>query len=244
MIKVDLSICIVTLNDRVNLTSTLNSLDYSPNIEIIIQDGGSDYDLNEVIADFPAIASLIKLEVKRDFGIYDAMNKAVARCSGDFVIFLNCGDSLATGMQDLLLDILTRIPSEIRCVKFLAFVNGEGVNVERASCFYFFRRMLNHQSLVYRRTVFSEVCFDTSLRIVGDLKHFLEANLSHYILYIDLILIDYLNGGTAAISSGIRQNWKERAYSWSWRTSLCQRVVLMLGVLLRYFLHFTKLKKF
>jgi hypothetical protein len=103
--------------------------------------------------------------------------------------------------------------------------------------------MLNHQSLIYRRQLFADHQFDPFLKITADLKHFLEAELSDSISYVDLVLIEYLNGGAAAIQSGIKQNWRERATSWRWQTSKSQRLILMLGVIIRYSLYLTRIKK-
>ena len=238
-----LSICIVTLNDRENLIATLKSIEFSTEIEIIIQDGVSSYDIEEVLKQFDNIFNVIKFHQEIDVGIYDAMNKAVERSSADFLMFLNCGDRIASGMQSTLLNLLSKVDPKIHCIKFLADVSGEGIKAERASKLYFFRRMLNHQSIVYRKTSFSRIKYDPRLKIAGDLKHFLEAGLLKKIGYIDLVLIEYMNGGAAANDKGIRQNWIDRSTCWKWRIDLIQKMILMFAVVLRFFMYALRIKK-
>ena len=238
-----LSICIVTLNDKENLVKTLENIEYSQDINIVIQDGGSSYDVMGVMNRYQHLTSMISFAQESDKGIYDAMNKAVCRCETDFVMFLNCGDCIAGGMQELLLLALKNTDSRFSCVKFLADVCGEGIKVERATRMYFFRRMLNHQSIIYRKEVFDELGFDEKLNIVGDLKHFLEARLSDRISYIDIVLIKYMNGGVASNSRGIRQNWIERSSVWHWNINRLQKIIILFGVVIRFLLYFSYIKR-
>ena len=240
--KKRLSICIVTFNDRDNLIKTLSSIEFSTELEIIIQDGKSNYNVREILKQFINIKPLIKLARESDEGIYDAMNKAVKRSTGEFVMFLNCGDRLANSIQPILLELLPKVDKSLECVKFLADVEGEGIRLERASKFFFFRKMLNHQSIVYRRTCFFSTRYDPKMQIAGDLKHFLEANLLEKIGYVDLVLINYLNGGAAAKKKGIRQNWSDRASAWKWDIKLSLKCILMLAVIIRYFLYIFRIK--
>lgn len=240
MIK--LSICIVTLNDRENLIKTLNSISYSHEIEIIIQDGGSKYDIQSVISEFKDILPLIRFKQEKDCGIYDAMNKAIERCRGRYIQFLNCGDCIAENAQELLLCALSNVGEGFLCVKFLANVRNEGINIERANPFYFSRKMLNHQSMIYDYKCFQKVRFDPHLKIIGDLRHCLEADLIRRICYVDFVLIEYLNGGAASVKKGIRQNWAERSKSWNWRIPIYQKLILMALVLIRYLCHYLRIK--
>ncbi|MDB2397525.1 hypothetical protein N9W03_07075, partial [Planktomarina temperata] len=216
---------------------------FSDDINIVIQDGGSAYDVSEVISQYPHLKAMISFTQESDKGIYDAMNKAVSRCKTDFVMFLNCGDCLAGGMQEVLLLALKNIDSQFGCVKFLADVCGEGITIERATRTYFFRRMLNHQSIIYRKEIFEDVGFDENLNIVGDLKHFLEAKLSDSVSYIDIVLIKYMNGGVASNSRGIRQNWIERSSAWRWNIKKSQKIIILLGVVIRFLLYFSFVKR-
>lgn len=43
----------------------------------------------------------VKFYMGKDFGIFDAMNKAIEKASGDFVIFLNAGDKFISNLEDM-----------------------------------------------------------------------------------------------------------------------------------------------
>jgi glycosyltransferase involved in cell wall biosynthesis len=86
------TIVTVVLNDERHITSTIRSvLDQTyKNKEYIVIDGGStDGTLAEITKHTDAIDILIS---ESDKGIYDAMNKAIRRASGDWITFLNSGD--------------------------------------------------------------------------------------------------------------------------------------------------------
>ena len=87
------SVVVVCLNPGEKLNQTLGSIlsqtydDY----EIVVKDGGSRDGAVEAMRGDPRI----RLFREKDSGIYDAMNQAVTHAEGDFVLFLNCGDSFA-----------------------------------------------------------------------------------------------------------------------------------------------------
>lgn len=61
------------------------------NIEHIVVDGASKDRTVEIVRRFPHVAQLV---CEPDRGIYDAMNKGIARASGDYILFLNADDGL------------------------------------------------------------------------------------------------------------------------------------------------------
>ena len=85
------SIITVCFNAGEKLKNTLENIlaQTYGDFEIIVKDGGStDKSLESIPED-----SRIKVFSEKDKGIYDAMNIAVSQASGDYVIFMNCGDS-------------------------------------------------------------------------------------------------------------------------------------------------------
>jgi glycosyltransferase involved in cell wall biosynthesis len=87
-----LSIITIVYNNVRDIERTMLSVlnQTYPNIEYIVVDGLSNDGTPEVIHRYKNhIAKLIR---EKDEGIYDAMNKALAAATGDYVIFMNSGD--------------------------------------------------------------------------------------------------------------------------------------------------------
>jgi glycosyltransferase involved in cell wall biosynthesis len=63
--------------------------------EYLIIDGASKDETMAIVGKYKEkYPLLMKAFSERDKGLYDAMNKGLARAKGDFVLFLNCGDRL------------------------------------------------------------------------------------------------------------------------------------------------------
>lgn len=87
------TIVTVSLNAGPALRETVVSVLSQENadFEYLIQDGGSsDGSLDHLPQD-----PRIRLVVEKDAGIYDAMNRAARRATGDYLNFLNAGDRFA-----------------------------------------------------------------------------------------------------------------------------------------------------
>lgn len=88
-----ISIITVTFNCQGTIESTINSIlmqDFS-NFELIIIDGASTDGTLNVINKYKSRIKCIVSEP--DNGIFDAMNKGIERATGDFVLFMNSGDT-------------------------------------------------------------------------------------------------------------------------------------------------------
>lgn len=88
-----ISIIMATYNAAAQLERTLRSVERQcyPHWEIIVQDGGSTDGTLELLESHRASVSYVS---EPDRGIYDAWNKAVARASGDWALFLGADDFL------------------------------------------------------------------------------------------------------------------------------------------------------
>lgn len=79
---------------------------YQP-LEFIVVDGGSTDGTRDIIARHQDI--ITRWVSEPDRGIYDAMNKGVSMATGEWVIFMNAGDTFAA--NDVLLKIFKKRPS-------------------------------------------------------------------------------------------------------------------------------------
>ena len=89
------TVATVVYNGAADIARTLESIlsqDY-PNVELIVIDGGSCDGTRSIVQRYgDRVAKFIS---EPDRGIYDAMNKAIELASGEFVLFMNCGDTFA-----------------------------------------------------------------------------------------------------------------------------------------------------
>ena len=111
--KPKISIVTVTYNDAEQLKGTIESIakqKYS-NIEYIIVDGNSRDHTRDVIEDNRKYISQYISE--HDEGIYDAMNKGLAKATGDYIQFLNAGDAFID--ENSIIDIIecAKMPYDI-----------------------------------------------------------------------------------------------------------------------------------
>ena len=86
-----ISIITATYNSAITIRDTLKSVssqEYN-DVQHIIIDGLSKDNTLSIVRDFPHVNSVIS---EKDNGIYDAMNKGIARVSGDIVGILNSDD--------------------------------------------------------------------------------------------------------------------------------------------------------
>ena len=94
MVKNKITIITVTYNCKTNIEATISSIisqDYS-NIEFLIIDGRSCDGTLEILEKYKNRIDFLVSEP--DNGIFDAMNKGIERATGDFILFMNSGDTV------------------------------------------------------------------------------------------------------------------------------------------------------
>ena len=89
------SIITVTWNAATTIAPTLRSVERqtSTDYELLIIDGASTDDTLSIVRN-ASIASM-RVFSEPDNGLYDAMNKGIARARGRYLVFLNAGDAFA-----------------------------------------------------------------------------------------------------------------------------------------------------
>ncbi len=140
--------------------------------EIIVKDGGSSDGSLEPVRKLES--DKIKIFSGKDNGIYDAMNIAVKAATGDYVIFLNCGDRFYSK------DVLKKTAeAEIEADNTILYGDTYFERVEAISPappkitgFVCYRNIPCHQAIFYSRDVLLNRGFDINYKIRADFEHF------------------------------------------------------------------------
>lgn len=176
-----LSIITINYNNRGGLERTAKSIvDQSfRDFEWIVVDGGSDDGSTDILKQY---ASYITWSVSEpDGGIYEAMNKGLERAKGEYVQFLNSGDSF----------IDESVLEKVFANEKLADVNYgdqwcilDGSIIEKRTypdnidIIYLFRNPLGHQASFIRTSLAKKHPYRQKYSISADRAFFFELYLS------------------------------------------------------------------
>lgn len=182
-----LSIITINRNNAAGLEKTMRSVasQIGGEFEYVVIDGASTDGSVEAIRSLEAsFGGRLKWISEPDKGIYNAMNKGIAMASGDYLQFLNSGDSLVTD------DITMQMAEALKSKGYPSILYGNmlkdipGGKAMRDRCFAgrdisflgFYTGSLNHSSAYIRRSLFNRYgMYDENLKIVSDWKWFLQA---------------------------------------------------------------------
>ncbi|KAA6349634.1 putative glycosyltransferase [termite gut metagenome] len=198
------SIITVTYNARKTIESTIQSViaQTYPYREHIIIDGASTDGTLSIIEKYRLhIHTLIS---QPDKGLYDAMNKSITCASGDYLCFLNAGDSFHTD------DTLQQVVQSFTGSGLPDVVYGETALVDDSGHFLRMRRLSAPEKLTWKS--FKQgmvVCHQAFFvkRLLAepyDLQYHFSADFdwcvrimkkAHFLHDTRLILIDYLDEG-------------------------------------------------
>lgn len=205
-----ISVITVVKDNLEGLIHTVDSVQKQDFIdwELIVVDGGSSIEVFDYVNKLNDIRfSLIQ---GPDDGIYDAMNIGIAHSKGEILNFLNTGDLYISSNVLTLVSLSTMLIHEKTpyVIKGLAKTQMK-IKPERLSYFSLMRRCPNHQSVFYHRDCF-EKKYNNKFKLVSDWAHFFE-NLNRIkMIYIDLELINYKDGGIADNINSHLKAWNER----------------------------------
>ena len=214
-----LSVITVTYNAADTLERTLRSVQGQSygEIEHVIVDGRSKDGTVALIEQFANEGTNWVSEP--DKGLYDAMNKAAARATGDYLCFLNAGDTFYsdTTVEEMMRSIPKgTVPDIIYGQTAIVDNEGEFLHMRRLEApqvlnWKSFKQgmLVCHQAFIVRRTLFEP--YDLGYRFSADfdwaVKLMKRAEVMHY---TELTLINYLNEGltTANRKASLKERYR------------------------------------
>lgn len=180
------SIITVCYNDKEELQKTIQSViaQTSINYEYIIIDGGSIDGSVDIIKKY---ASKIDYWISEpDKGVYSAMNKGIKIAQGEYMIFMNAGDTFYSN------DILEKVDKlnlqrDLAVGKASMVRNGKENSIvtpprEVTLGFWLYHSVI-HQAAFMRTSMLKEKLYDETLRIVSDWKYMLEEYITRTYTY-------------------------------------------------------------
>lgn len=214
-----ISIVTIAYNEAANIERTLESVTRQTygDIEYIVIDGGSTDGTVDVIKRYGEKIAFWTSE--RDKGIYDGMNKGLAKCTGDYVIFCNAGDRFAAE------DTLAKLANAAEKEDLPDLVYGDGaseingrlmVRTAHGPKFMPFGMPACHESMLYKRSLIEKLNlrYDTSYRIAADYKftyQFVKA--AEMFAYVPSPVIVFSEGGVSTANKwkGLAEACRARA---------------------------------
>ncbi|WJS95130.1 glycosyltransferase [Flavobacterium johnsoniae] len=177
MNKYSLSIITINRNNAEGLKKTIQSVvcQLYKEFEFIVIDGASTDESKQIIIDHEKHISYWVSE--KDKGIYNAMNKGISKATGDFVLFLNSGDSLLED-KDILEKVVLNLQKTAVYYAPIYLENNETTKhlveyPKRIDEKFAFTNTLCQQAIIYHSSVFHNNFFDESLKFISDWKmHF------------------------------------------------------------------------
>ena len=201
-----ISVITVCYNSASTLERALKSVTMQdwPHIEHLVIDGGSTDNTLDILGHYKD--QLAYLMSEPDDGIYDAMNKGLARATGDVVCFLNADDEYAS---DKVLSLVAKqmyaeqLDALMGDVSFFHASNpARQVRRYRSDRFTPARLawgwMPAHPALFLHRSVIDRVGrFNTTYKIAGDYEFIIRAFYGHALRYshLPMVLVRMQTGG-------------------------------------------------
>lgn len=212
--EIRFSIITVCLNAEKTIDQTMQSVSEQTyqNFEHIIVDGKSTDTTLERIDVYQSKyrSSTLNVFSASDSGIYDAMNRGVSYAKGDFLCFMNSGDTFFSA--DTLEKVSEMIDTHILCDLYYGeaeVVWPNGCNNGRFGKFRIWNKedaqqarvsmwMPCHQAIFANRKCFENNRFDTQYQLRAELKWFVHCGLNGISMCdLEFPVCKYLRGGTS-----------------------------------------------
>ncbi len=211
-----ISVITINYNNATGLRKTLDSVcsQSLPGFEYIVIDGGSTDGSVDVIERY---ADKITYSVsEKDKGIYNAMNKGIARATGEYILFINSGDFLLgtdalakavphlTGEDIVYFDLHLRWPDKDYVWQL----------PDKLSFNHFVQSSLPHPASFIRKSLFDKYGpYEEQYKICSDWKFFMDVICKHNATYkhVGEVISEFSMDGISSDSKQAENMSRERA---------------------------------
>lgn len=210
-----LSIITINFNNRNGLNKTIKSVlsQSFKDFEWIIIDGGSTDGSRELIEQYADHFSYWVCE--SDKGVYNAMNKGIAKANGDYMCFMNSGDIFANEF------VLTKV-SDYTPNKDIVFgdwclqYSDHQVFVREPEALSLHRLLfwsICHQAMFIKSSILKQKGYDESYHIISDWKRWIEAIAGgSSVLYIPELICCFDCSGVSFNNNPLLEAEKRRLF--------------------------------
>ena len=212
------TIITINYNNGKELRNTIESVINQTfrDVEYIVVDGGSTDNSVEVIKEY---ADRIDFWIsERDKGVYNAMNKGLSHAHGEYVNFMNSGDSFYS--PHVLEDIDRQIgDADILFGNVFNPISGKrygGIKAGSKVTFLTLKKeILCHQGTFYRRAIFDRHPYDESLKLIADWKVNVQAIVfdNCNVKVVDTVVANYDLTGMSSTQSKLHAEERQRVMS-------------------------------
>ena len=218
------SIITINRNNSAGLRQTMESVVAQQNcdMEYVVVDGASTDGSVDVIKQHSSLPRL-KWVSEPDSGIYNAMNKGISMAEGDYIVFVNSGDTLVspsvmqrlsqalaeTGRPAILYGNIIKVWPDGRKVK------GKGRR-DPFTMFSFYRGTLDHPGTCIRRDLYDTYgMMDETMKICSDWAWFMKAIVfgEEKPVYADIDTVYFDMTGISESSGKVRERLRNERRS-------------------------------
>lgn len=164
-----LSVVTATYNSQRDIPALIASLQAQTfqDFEWVVQDGGSSDGTVDIVTatDLPYLS----VESARDTGIYDALNHALDRATGRYLLFIGADDCISdVTVFQRLADAINSDGTEPAIVLGAVRTGDEAAFTSRLGRITLAINSVHHQGALYHRSLFDEFRYDLTIPVIAD----------------------------------------------------------------------------